>query len=169
MNKIFIAALPIIIACSACKQQPAKNAGGDTVKTAVKARPANDTVAIFNNYLILKNDLVKADANAAKAAAASLQSSLGKLKGCAQTATTAAQISASADLKQQRKAFLLLSSDVIALMKGARLKNMHAYVDYCPMAGGGKGGFWLSSAKAIENPYFGDDMKECGEVKEEIK
>jgi hypothetical protein len=42
------------------------------------------------------------------------------------------------------------------------------YVQYCPMANEGKGGYWLSSQEEIMNPYYGDDMLHCGEVKETI-
>jgi hypothetical protein len=37
------------------------------------------------------------------------------------------------------------------------------------MANDGNGGYWLSSEPQIKNPYYGDEMLECGEVKEEIK
>jgi Cu(I)/Ag(I) efflux system membrane fusion protein len=36
------------------------------------------------------------------------------------------------------------------------------------MANEGKGGYWLSSQEEIMNPYYGDDMLHCGEVKETI-
>lgn len=39
----------------------------------------------------------------------------------------------------------------------------------CPMFEGDKGGSWLSISKDIKNPYFGDMMLSCGEVKKEIK
>jgi Cu(I)/Ag(I) efflux system membrane fusion protein len=37
------------------------------------------------------------------------------------------------------------------------------------MANKGDGGDWLSSVKKIQNPYYGDEMMECGSVVEEIK
>jgi hypothetical protein len=37
------------------------------------------------------------------------------------------------------------------------------------MAKNGDGAYWLASEKEIKNPYYGDDMLNCGEVKEEIK
>ena len=41
------------------------------------------------------------------------------------------------------------------------------YLEYCPMAFDNKGAYWLSDKKEIENPYFGDKMLRCGEVKKE--
>jgi hypothetical protein len=37
------------------------------------------------------------------------------------------------------------------------------------MANKGDGGDWLSTEKEIRNPYYGDEMLECGRVAEEIK
>ncbi len=38
------------------------------------------------------------------------------------------------------------------------------YLEYCPMANQNKGGYWLSFDDRIRNPYFGEQMLECGEV-----
>ena len=68
----------------------------------------------------------------------------------------------------QREHFEMLSKDVYELVKafGAG-KTM--YKDFCPMAFDQKGAFWLSETKEIKNPYFGTEMPECGELKEELK
>ncbi len=42
------------------------------------------------------------------------------------------------------------------------------YYQYCPMANGDKGAFWLSNIEGIENPYFGDEMLKCGETRETL-
>jgi len=36
------------------------------------------------------------------------------------------------------------------------------------MALNDKGGYWLSNEKAIKNPYYGESMMACGEIKETI-
>ena len=97
-----------------------------------------------------------------------LETKLKGIQGCTETATLAGEIAASNDIKTQRNAFLILSKDVITLVKGSKLKSGPVYIDYCPMADGGKGGYWLSLNKAIENPYFPEQMKECGQVKGQI-
>lgn len=43
------------------------------------------------------------------------------------------------------------------------------YLEFCPMAFDNKGAFWISGDKEIRNPYFGDKMLSCGEVKQIIK
>ena len=47
--------------------------------------------------------------------------------------------------------------------------NKPVYLEYCPMAFDNKGAFWISENKEIRNPYFGDKMLKCGEVKRELK
>lgn len=41
------------------------------------------------------------------------------------------------------------------------------YLEFCPMAFDNKGAFWISADKKIKNPYFGDKMMTCGEIKKE--
>lgn len=71
-------------------------------------------------------------------------------------------------IDHQRMHFNMLSDATYELAKafgGGRT----LYVAYCPMARDGQGASWLSEYKEIRNPYFGDQMLECGEVKEELK
>jgi Protein of unknown function (DUF3347). len=71
------------------------------------------------------------------------------------------------DLKHQRERFSGLSEDMYALVK-AFGGGKTLYHEYCPMARDDKGAMWLSESKTIRNPYFGDQMMECGSVEEEI-
>ncbi len=124
---------------------------------------------IFTEYVILKNALVKSDAKVSQKAAVALQKSLADFEGCEPTAEIAGKIAASSDLIDQRKGFTTLSADLIALMKSAEIEKGTIYVQHCPMANKGDGGDWLSTAKEIKNPYYGDEMLECGRVTEELK
>ena len=47
--------------------------------------------------------------------------------------------------------------------------NEKVYLQFCPMANNDKGGYWLSKEDQVLNPYFGDAMLKCGEVKEVIE
>jgi len=71
-------------------------------------------------------------------------------------------------IDHQRMHFNMLSDATYELAKtfggGRKL-----YLAYCPMARDGQGANWLSEFAEIRNPYFGDQMLECGEVKEELK
>ncbi len=77
-------------------------------------------------------------------------------------------IANSADIKTQRTNFSPLSDHVFELVK-AFGSDVPIYQVHCPMAFDNKGASWLSNQTAIRNPYFGDEMLECGEVISIIK
>jgi hypothetical protein len=163
----------LIIAATACKQatKPVQDAETkiDSGKTVVaRVVDTTNTAEVFDTYIGLKNQFLQSNATGIKSTAALLENKLAGIKGCSETAVLARQIATSNDIKVQRDAFLILSKDIITLIKGAKFKTTPIYVDYCPMADSGKGGYWLSLNKTIENPYFPEHMKECGQVKEQI-
>jgi len=43
------------------------------------------------------------------------------------------------------------------------------YVAFCPMYDDDRGAYWLSEFEEIKNPYFGDMMLRCGEVRETLR
>jgi len=77
-------------------------------------------------------------------------------------------IANSSDIKSQRQAFLELNKAFYLAVKTFGLVTDTVYYQYCPMADDNRGGYWLSNEKEIRNPYFGDMMMTCGEVKETI-
>ena len=168
-----IAILSTMIACtnSAHKGEVASDSTSSTenIDAGVKVELADPKIEkIYTSYITVKNELVAANAKAAQGAAAVLSTSLKAFEGCENTALISDKIAASTDLKVQRKEFTALSSDVIALFKHAEVKKGAIYVQHCPMANNGDGGDWLSSDKKIRNPYYGDEMLECGAVLEEL-
>lgn len=48
------------------------------------------------------------------------------------------------------------------------LDMSNLYRQHCPMADSNQGADWLSREEEIINPYFGEDMLSCGEVKSVI-
>ena len=72
-----------------------------------------------------------------------------------------------ADLKQARAEFGGLSESMIELTKAAAESDavpQTLYVAYCPMAKAS----WLQATEELQNPYMGQKMPKCGEVKETI-
>ncbi|WP_442592140.1 DUF3347 domain-containing protein [Pedobacter sp. AW31-3R] len=170
---IGIAVLSTFIACTNSQQQQSAETDTTSTKTAAATTPVEladpEIENIYNGYISLKNALVNSNPAASKTAAAALVKSLNSHEGCENTALIAEKIAGTDDLKSQRKDFTALSSDVIALFKHADLKAGKIYVQHCPMANNGDGGDWLSSEAKIRNPYYGDEMMECGNVLEEIQ
>jgi hypothetical protein len=77
----------------------------------------------------------------------------------------AGKLAKSKDIKSEREHFAGLSTSMIALAKASKLSAEPVYQMYCPM----KKSNWLSSEKAVKNPYYGSAMLTCGNVVETIK
>ncbi|WP_315815210.1 DUF3347 domain-containing protein [Paraflavitalea speifideaquila] len=71
-------------------------------------------------------------------------------------------------IKHQREHFEKMSKDVYELIIGFGA-GKPVYKTFCPMAFDNKGAYWISTAAAVKNPYFGKEMLTCGEVQEAIK
>jgi Cu(I)/Ag(I) efflux system membrane fusion protein len=64
-----------------------------------------------------------------------------------------------------RQHFTMLSENMIEMTESFGLEKSAVYKEFCPMAFDNKGAFWLSESEEIRNPYFGQAMLSCGEVK----
>ncbi|HLT09081.1 MAG TPA: efflux RND transporter periplasmic adaptor subunit [Cyclobacteriaceae bacterium] len=145
----------------------------------VSAEVRSGLERILKIYFELKNHLVDSDAQKAALSARSLHKAIegidlekldsndrkvweGVDKSLMQQAHHIAQAS---DLDQQRAAFQSLSDRLILLVEKVGSEQL-VYKQYCPMADQDKGAYWLSEDKAVRNPYFGESMLKCGEVKE---
>ncbi|MBB2146218.1 DUF3347 domain-containing protein [Pedobacter sp. LMG 31464] len=129
-------------------------------------------------YFDTKNALAKDDVRLANMSAKGLTIALTtfpveSLSATQQTVwkTQTAQIIKSADaivlqkdLKEQRKSFWPLSSAMLKLAKELKLNTNDVYVQYCPMAKKS----WLNEVEAVQNPFYGSMMYDCGEVTETI-
>jgi membrane fusion protein, copper/silver efflux system len=73
-------------------------------------------------------------------------------------------------IEMKRSHFSIVSNKLIkAVDMFGIASDQPVHLQFCPMAFDNKGGFWISSEKEIRNPYFGDIMLKCGEVKREFK
>jgi len=73
------------------------------------------------------------------------------------------------NIEMQRMAFSDFNSAFYDAVKSFGLQNQKIYYQFCPMAFNDQGAYWLSNEEQISNPYFGDVMLRCGEVKEVIE
>ncbi|HLV40483.1 efflux RND transporter periplasmic adaptor subunit [Xanthomarina sp.] len=139
--------------------------------------------AVFDDYMTIENALVKDDSETPKEAAGDLLKSLQKVDmklvkeepGHShwmlldkELREAALAISKTSDIKEQRDHFIHLSAHLINAVKTFGI-NQTVYVDYCPMVNNDVGAYWLSTKEEILNPYFGDAMLTCGEVKQIIE
>ncbi|WP_458627108.1 efflux RND transporter periplasmic adaptor subunit [Winogradskyella sp. PC D3.3] len=138
---------------------------------------------VFNDYINLKDALVKEDSKSTSVNATSLLNNLSKvdmkllsdnnahthwmsLVGDIKSSTTS--ISKTSDIKGQRDHFKHLSSHLINAVQLFGV-NEKVYVEFCPMADNNNGAYWLSKEEKVINPYFGEAMLTCGEVKQVIE
>jgi hypothetical protein len=122
----------------------------------------------YTQYIYLKNALVASDFQKAKSFSESLVEALKNVKGSDKAHAEAAKVAQATSLENLRKAFTALSNEMVVLVKNTEISTGEMYLEYCPMANGNTGGYWLSNEKEIRNPYFGDKMMKCGSVKETI-
>lgn len=122
----------------------------------------------YDKYIALKNALVASDVMEVKNTSVELVLSLQEVKNAPSAFNEARDVANAITLDEQRKAFLSLSAEMATLIKSSKLTMGEIYLEYCPMANGNSGAYWLSHEMEINNPYFGDKMLRCGSVKETI-
>jgi hypothetical protein len=148
------------------------------ISTAASAQ-SKSVSAVLNAYYKLKNELVAGNSSTTATAAAELKSAIEAVNNSNASVaeikafepvkqklqTDAAFIAAANDISKQRELFSSLSNNMISVAKAITLSDKEIYIDYCPM----KKASWLSADKPIRNPYYGNKMLTCGNVKETIK
>lgn len=138
---------------------------------------------VFTSYISLKEAFVASDVAKVKAAAVKTQESLAAVDMKLLTDVAHSdwmnfsgglgkalkEIQATDDIDAQRTSFSELSDNLYKSIKAYGLGGATAYYEFCPMAFDNSGGYWLSDASEIRNPYFGDQMLKCGSVQEKLQ
>lgn len=162
-------------------KQSMMNAGRDAGEPAssqlivqVSETFLNSLQSSLSSYLDLKDALVASDVQTASEEAAEMLGTLPEMRpewgeGERETLLTFERvlhrISKATDLKAQRTQFRLLSEALIEIAKPLGTARVPLYLQYCPMANDNKGAYWISRDSSIRNPYYGDAMLTCGEVR----
>lgn len=136
--------------------------------------------AVVDVYFEIKNALVNSDLEAAKTASGDLENAISKvdrqlleskahdhwvaLEG--NLSSDAAEMEETQNLETMRQYFATVSENIIAMTESFGLEKEKVYKDYCPMAFNDQGAYWLSEMEEIRNPYYGDAMLSCGEVRD---
>jgi Cu(I)/Ag(I) efflux system membrane fusion protein len=138
---------------------------------------------VYQAYLVMKDAFFASDARrvsqAARKVSGALQSvDMDLLKGHVHSLwmdqlktmnRTIAAIGQQREIEQQRNELMQLSEALYHSIKAFGLESGTAYYQYCPMANKEGGAYWLSASKEISNPYFGEEMPDCGETRETLK
>jgi Protein of unknown function (DUF3347) len=148
------------------------------IKSTTKKNKA--TNSIVDGYLKIKNALVTDDQKGAAKGGKTLLKAFAKFDKSKlskeqkeeyleiiENAKEQAEHITKNPIDHQREHFEVLSEDIndlIALVGTSKT----LYKDFCPMASGGKGAFWLSEYENIKNPFFGKKMPKCGKIQKQI-
>jgi len=177
-----------------CKES-GKPSSTETVVTTAPVTPAkpetilgqggtDELLNMLQAYYSLKDALVATNGVKADEAASKLMSAAelmhSGLDTIAQKAALQAQLQIVMDkteaimatkaeaVEDKRTQFSAASDAVYEIATIANLRNAGVYHQYCPMAFNDKGAYWLSAESDIKNPYFGNKMLGCGEVRDSL-
>jgi Cu(I)/Ag(I) efflux system membrane fusion protein len=134
----------------------------------------------FHQYIELKNALVASDFEKAKQKSSLLQQKLKPLdkselhdeahelwiKNYNAIEKVLLENINATSINEIRTSFKSLSEILSSTIESFGLHGIKVYKDYCPMAINNKGAIWLSEVEEIRNPYFGEKMLKCGEIKQ---
>lgn len=175
MNSLFknIAAIGILSALFACTQSAPKSVSTEQniVQSTTNSIQLKDTQQdeVLKQYFRLKDALVASNASNTQKEATTLTTLLKASTSFAESILTCDSIANTSDLAKQRSTFTNLSNQLIAQFSKTSLLKGFFYLQFCPMANEGNGGYWLSAESDIRNPYYGNEMLTCGEVKKTIQ
>ena len=138
---------------------------------------------VFEDYILLKDALVNDDAKNAQQAGMQIIQSLKNVDMKLlsdekahnhwmtiqkELNTSANAISSNTDISKQRGHFKHLSAHMISSVQLFGV-NENVYIQFCPMADNNKGAYWISLEEEVRNPYYGEAMLTCGEVRDTLK
>ncbi|WP_397445636.1 efflux RND transporter periplasmic adaptor subunit [Polaribacter sp. R77954] len=143
----------------------------------------NQLKTVFNEYIKLKDALVKEETNKSISASKKLLENISKvdmnllkdnkthtdwMSLVKEIKISTTSISKASNIEEQRSHFKNLSLNLIKAIQIFGI-NTKVFVEFCPMANSNKGAYWLSKEEKVINPYYGDKMLTCGEVKQVIE
>jgi hypothetical protein len=175
MNNLLktIAAICILSTFVACTQSTPKSVSANqkVVQSTTDTIQLKDNQQddILKQYFSLKDALVASNAPNAQKEATTLCTSLKASPVFAKSVIICDSIAKTSDLAKQRSTFTNLSNQLIAQFSKTQVLKGSFYLQFCPMANEGNGGYWLAAEQEVRNPYYGDEMLACGEVKRTIK
>ncbi|MAY21211.1 MAG: efflux transporter periplasmic adaptor subunit [Flavobacteriaceae bacterium] len=152
-------------------------------RIAVSKKFQNQLKQVFDDYILVKDALVNDDAKSAQQAGKQIIQSLKNVdmkllsdeKAHNHWMTIQKELNASAnaisgstDISKQRGHFKHLSAHMISSVQLFGV-NTNVYIQFCPMADNNKGAYWISLEEEIRNPYYGEAMLTCGEVRDTLE
>jgi Cu(I)/Ag(I) efflux system membrane fusion protein len=158
---------------------------GDSSKTSAEISPVfrKQLRGVVDHYLTVQRQLAQDNDAAARDAAAK---GLASLKDVDMALVTAEDhvawmehagalkslftaISETDGIEPARLKFAVLSEEIVVVLARFGMSEGPLYKAWCPMAFDNRGASWVQSEEEISNPYFGEMMLRCGEIKQVLK
>ena len=154
--KIHSLAFSLLAAAGLLLNAPLRAADNPALMEPVKS--------VLDHYLKIQTELTKdsikgVDENSSAIAKAVKGDTMKMLSP--EVAKQAETLAATKDLKAARAAFKPLSDSLIKYLADHKAGIGTYHQAYCPMANAS----WLQTGKEIQNPYYGKEMLDCGELK----
>ncbi|QCK17070.1 efflux RND transporter periplasmic adaptor subunit [Mangrovivirga cuniculi] len=159
-----------------------RNVSGLNLEDEININGKEQIENLIDQYLDLKNSLVNDNLNSANTSADKLLTNLNAINlnnfsGEAKTmfdeykdnlSKSLTIFTSADDIESARDTFITISNQIIEVAEIFNSGSVEYYIQHCPMADSNNGADWLSADEEIRNPYFGDAMLTCGEVKSKI-
>ena len=152
----------------------------ESEQTVLNSTAKKALIPVYESYFKLKNALTEDDLTTANQATIDLKKSL-KMVDMKLFKDEAHQVwmdfnqelktelNESKNIEQIRNSFINISKTMIGMNGTFQPMDYPIYIQHCPMANNNKGADWLSKDNEVKNPFFGNSMLSCGEVKQEAK
>ncbi len=177
-NLIIALIVTAIFAVSSCgdkkKVEESENSSSSTAPV-VKEKLADETgitfsddriAMVFDEYQQMRISLINSNYKEVKEKASAL--GLKLTDDYFDLESIVLNLATAYNIEKQRELFAQLTTALEPVIKES-LNGGKVYKQFCPMAFNNEGGYWLSDASEIYNPYFGDKMLRCGKVTETIE
>ena len=152
-------------------------------ETAVTPGFRKQLGAVVDGYLGVQAALAADDQDAATVSAKKALEALSKvdmalvtgeahtnwMKSAGDLKTLLTGVANADGIEPARAKFALLSEQVADLLMRFGVPEGRLYTAWCPMAFDNRGASWIQNKEEISNPYFGEMMLRCGEIREVLK
>jgi Cu(I)/Ag(I) efflux system membrane fusion protein len=123
---------------------------------------------ILNRYIELKDALVSSDSDSVLRVSENAVRDLTDLPPVEQVQEVMdffKNLVITKNIDGQREIFRMLSEVMVKYGTAIPHHQQTFYLQYCPMANSNQGATWISQFQEIRNPYFGEAMLSCGEIR----
>jgi hypothetical protein len=151
--------------------------------TSAFTQSYNELIAAYTSLkdALVASDTAKASAAARQLAIASDSLKINEIQGdtsnvikptavtyTSMITSSAKGLAGESSLSEMRKEFEMIADNLWQLTRVVRYDGQKLFWQYCPMAFNNRGAYWISSERQVRNPYFGNEMLECGKVADSL-